>query len=236
MSKPRITKDVEGKRLIEFEAVSNINKYYFIRLDGSNFSEFRVNRNSIKNMHMFDEVMLQLSIEIRKRFGFIKACFYYDDKINLFFNGNDLPRKRRIIKNLTMVSSFTSVVFNKILKQSNYSRQLRLDYEYIFDSRIIELEGDMGIKDYVLERLDSNRHQLKNMIENVLKVKDTNRRLNQLISKYLITKSIFMDYRFLFGTYIDSEMKVIKSSKTHSKFVKYIYNDIILILNKNLTQ
>lgn len=226
MAKPRITKDVKDKKLIELEGVTN-NKYnYFIRLDGARFREFRVQKRSYEELKLYDSIMKQLCKDILARYKFVRFIFYHDDEINILFKGSELHMKRRIQKNLSLITSFVSVRFNSLLRDSDLYKIQKVNREYYFDARFVEMKNQISLKDYIAKRMSGVRFQVINLLTNVLEVSNTQDSINKLINKYLLDNDRLEKYRSIFGYYITrcNEGEILED---FSEFVLRMQNEAI---------
>jgi tRNA(His) 5'-end guanylyltransferase len=202
MAKPRITKGVQGKKIVELEAVASTKYDYFIRLDGACFREFRVQKRSYEELKIFDGIMRQLCKDILARYKFVRFIFYHDDEINILFKGKELHMKRRIQKNLSLITSFVSVRFNTLLRKSDLYKIVSVNREYYFDARFVEMKNQTAIKDYIKERMDGVRFQVVNLLRNVLGIKNTKFSINNLIKKHFMKNERLEKYKSIFGYYV----------------------------------
>lgn len=202
MAKPRITKGIQGKKLVELEGVTSIHYDYFIRLDGASFREFRVQKRSSDELILFDNIMRQLCKDIIRRYKFVRLVFYHDDEINMAFKGKDLTKKRRIQKNLSLITSFVSVRFNMLLRASKLYEVESINREYYFDARFVEMRSKECISKYIKERMDGVRYQVVNLLTNVLGIKNTKLSIDKLIKEHLIKDENMKKYYSIFGFFI----------------------------------
>lgn len=231
MAKPRITKGVQGKKIVELEAVASTKYDYFIRLDGACFREFRVQKRSSDELIIYDEIMRQLCKDVLGRYKFVKLVFYHDDEINILFKGKDLHMKRRIQKNLSLITSYVSVRFNSLLWTSKLYKINSINREYYFDARFVEMRSSDSTTKYIKERMDGVRLQVVNLLTNVLGITDTKYSVDKLIKKYFLKTKRLEKYYSIFGYYITRSSKG-GIDKNYVKFISKIQNNAIEVLSK----
>lgn len=232
MAKSRITKSVLGKKIVELESVASIKYDYFLRLDGACFKEFRVQKRTSDELKIYDNIMRHLCKDILKRYMFVKIVFYHDDEINLLFKGKDLQKKRRIQKNLSLITSFVSVRFNSLLRETKLYKIDTINREYYFDARFIEMKTKEAIREYVKKRMDGVRFQVVNLLTNVYGISNTKFSIDELIKKYFMKNNRLKDYYSIFGYFLSRNTE--RGINTHfSKFISEIQDNAIIEISKD---
>ena len=223
MNKSKKIKGFKNKKIIELEAKFKQN--YVLRCDGVHFKEFRVGKLHNKELNIIHQVFIDLSKVIMKQFSYIKFIYTFDDEINLAFRSNDIGNKKRVQKNLSIMTSFISVQFNKLLRASDYKEKAtRLD-EYYFDGRFIEIKDKSGVINYFEKEQRKSHTQFYNWVQKMGE-KGKKPSVEELLLKYFNKEQNINNYRCLFGCFINRMNNIIRISDSLDEYSKNINNFI----------
>ena len=216
-----MVKKIGSKRIIELEALLNPRYYYVFRADGVDFKEFRVGNLNVNELGSLYQVYFELSKMVFKAFQWVKFIYFFDDEINLAFRGNQIEFGRSVQKNLSILSSYISVEFNRLIISTPFEHKLKRKHEYFFDGRFVEIDNIESLKEYFVYEQRKSHIQVMNLLTR-LGVKGKKPRINSIISIYLDADEKSKEYKCLFGCFISRSLEEAKMGSNEESLVKEI--------------
>jgi len=218
---------IKNKKIIELEALLKPNFYYVFRADGVDFTEFRVSNLDVNELKSLYKVYFELSKLIFKEFSWVKFIYYFDDEINLAFRGNQIGFGARVEKNLSILSSYISVEFNKLIMSTPFEHKLERRQEYYFDGRFVEIRNYDSLKEYFVKEQKKSHVQVKNLLTNQ-GVKGKKPNINSIIANNMEIDEKTREYKCLFGCFISCDLEERKMGSNEEDLKK----DISLLIDK----
>ena len=222
---------IKNKKIIELESLLKFNKFYVFRSDGVDFKEFRVGVLELEELMILYQVFYDLSKLILNKFSWIRVIYFFDDEINLAFKGSESKFGRRVQKNLSILTSFISVEFNRLIMQSAVADKLSRKQEYYFDGRFVEIKDKTSLKEYFAKEQRKSHTQVKNLLSNI-GIKGKKPSIDKIIADYLGKDENLKGYFCLFGCFISRNSKDVKMIVDQSTYVK----DISLMIDKSFNR
>ncbi|MGD9909437.1 MAG: tRNA(His) guanylyltransferase Thg1 family protein [Candidatus Izemoplasmatales bacterium] len=226
-----MNKNINSKKIVELESLLNPNYYYVFRADGVDFKEFRVGKLDANELVQLGEVFHEISKLVFKTFHFVKFIYYFDDEINLAFKGNQIGFGRRVQKNLSILSAYISVEFNRLISLTSFDDKLKRKGEYYFDGRFVEIKKYEALIDYFEKEQTKSYVQVKNLLTHrgMLSKKPS---INYIIANYLDDEDDLRSYKCLFGCFLSSNLEERHMISTEEELIL----DITSLIEKSFSK